>query len=258
MNNKFKNIDINIDRGIATLTFNRPANLNAMNREMMDEIIEGIEQINSNSNVKVAIITGTGKAFMAGADIKEYGSQTSQEFKAFQKTGQKIYASIESSDKPWIAAVNGFALGGGFEIALACDMILASDAAKMGLPEVFLCLIPGGGGTQRLIQKIGLNRVKEILFFGNQYDAQTLFDWGIVNQVYKNNEFDNNVMTFAEKLSRRPSKSIQYLKKLANISCTHVPFSDRIDEEGEIVYQLFFEEEAQQSIQKFIDKNKKG
>ena len=254
---KFKNIEIKIDNSIATLTFNRPANLNAMNREMMDEIIEGIAVINCNSAVKVALVTGAGKAFMAGADIKEYGNQTSQEFLDFQKTGQKIYDSIENADKPWIAVVNGFALGGGFEIALSCDIILASEEAKMGLPEVFLSLIPGGGGTQRLIQKIGLNRVKEILFFGNQYDATTLFNWGIVNQVYEKNEFDNNVMAYAEKLSRRSSKSIKYLKKLANLSCSDTPFSDRIDEEGEIVYQLFFDDEAKGAIQKFIDKNRK-
>ena len=256
MNNKFNNIQINIENNIATLTLNRPANLNAMNREMMDEIVEGISKININDEVKVCLITGAGKAFMAGADIKEYGSQTSQEFQAFQKTGQKIYDSIENADKPWIAAVNGFALGGGFEIALACDIILASENAKMGLPEVFLSLIPGGGGTQRLIQKIGINRVKEILFFGNQYDAKTLFDWGIVNEVYQNDEFSNNVIDFAEKLARRPSKSIKYLKKLANLSLGDTPFVDRIHEEGKIVHQLFFDEEAQRSIQKFIDKNK--
>ena len=257
METKFKNILINIDKSIAILTLNRPANLNAMNREMMDEIIQGIAAINNDKTVKVAIITGAGKAFMAGADIKEYGSQTSKEFLDFQITGQKIYDSIENSDKPWIAAVNGFALGGGFEISLACDMILASDESKMGLPEVFLSLIPGGGGTQRLIQKIGINRVKEMLFFGNQYDAKTLVDWGIVNQVFENDEFQEKVMEFAEKLSRRSAISIKYLKKLANLSCTNVPFSDRINEEGETVYQLFFEEEAQQSIQRFIDKNKK-
>lgn len=257
MHKEFNNITIQINNEIAILSFNRPQQLNAMNREMMDEIIDGIAEINGNETVKVAVIRGEGKAFMAGADIKEYGSQTSQQFKAFQKKGKQIYDSLENSGKPWIAAVNGFALGGGFEIALACDMILASNKAIMGLPEVFLSLIPGGGGTQRLVQKIGINRVKEMLFFGNQYDAKTLFEWGIVNQIYNSDEFDKKVMNFAEKLSRRSSKSIKYLKKLANLSLSETPFTQRINEEGKIVHQLFFDKDAQRAIQKFIDKNKK-
>ncbi|MCL4153139.1 UNVERIFIED_CONTAM: hypothetical protein GTU68_026890, partial [Idotea baltica] len=142
-----------------------------MNREMMNEIIEGIEAVNSNENIHVAVIRGEGRAFMAGADIKEYADQTPEAFKSFQDCGIQLYKSIEEAPKPWIAAVNGFALGGGFEIALSCDMILASSTAKMGLPEVFLSLVPGGGGTQRLIQKIGINRAKELLFFGGQYSA---------------------------------------------------------------------------------------
>ena len=152
MDKKYINIKVEIRNNIGFLIFNRPDQLNAMNRKMMDEIIDGILEINNNEDVKVGVVTGEGRAFMAGADIKEYGSQTPEEFKSFQDRGIKLYESIENSAKPWLAAVNGFALGGGFEIALSCDMILASDQAKMGLPEVFLSLIPGGGGTQRLIQ----------------------------------------------------------------------------------------------------------
>lgn len=254
MNKTYKNIRLKIENRIAILTFDRPKQLNAMNRKMMDEIIDGIEIVNSNEEVAVAIIKGEGRAFMAGADIKEYGSQTSKQFKTFQQTGKKIYELLENSSKPWIAAINGFALGGGFEIALACDLILASDKATMGLPEVFLSLIPGGGGTQRLIQKIGITRVKEMLFFGNQYDAKTLYDWGIVNRIFNQTEFDVEVIKFAEKLSRRSPKSIKNLKKLANLSLTERPFTQRIDEEGEIVYQLFFDEDAQEAIRKFKDK----
>lgn len=253
----FRNIRVKIENNIAVLTFNRPDQLNAMNRLMMDEIIEGIEVINRNDDVKVCIIQGEGKAFMAGADIKEYGSQTPEQFKSFQEKGKRLYESIENSSKPWIAAVNGFALGGGFEIALSCDMILASELAVMGLPEVFLSLIPGGGGTQRLIHKIGINRVKEMLFTGGQYDAKTLFDWGIVNRVSESRNFDTDVINFAKKLSRRSSKSIAQLKRLANLSLTEVPFEQRINDEGKNVYKLFFNEDAQKAIQNFITKNKK-
>ena len=255
MDKKYINIKVEIRNNIGFLIFNRPDQLNAMNRKMMDEIIDGILEINNNEDVKVGVVTGEGRAFMAGADIKEYGSQTPEEFKSFQDRGIKLYESIEYSAKPWLAAVNGFALGGGFEIALSCDMILASDQAKMGLPEVFLSLIPGGGGTQRLIQRIGINRVKEMLFLGAQYSAIDLMNWGVVNKVFENENFNEEVVKFAEKLSRRSSKSITHLKRLANMSLTEIPFSKRIEEEGRTVYNLFYDDEAQDAIKKFISKN---
>ncbi len=253
-----ENVFIGIEDRIATLVFNRPDQLNAMNRQMMDEIIDAIKTINANKEVKVAVIRGEGRAFMAGADIKEYGSQTSEEFVAFQEKGKLLYESIENSSKPWIAAVNGFALGGGFEIALSCDMILASDQAQMGLPEVFLSLIPGGGGTQRLIQKVGINRVKEMLFLGGQFDAKQLYDWGIVNRVFEDADFSSQVIDFAKKLSRRPSNSIAQLKRLANLSLTEMPFDQRIEDEALTVRELFLGEEAQEAIQNFIKKNNQG
>ena len=115
---------------------------------------------------------------------------------------------------PWIAAVNGFALGGGFEIAMACDLIIAKESSKMGLPEVFLSLIPGGGGTQRLAQKVGINRTKEVLFTGKQYDAKTFHDWGIVNLLIDDVSFEKEVSDYANKLARRPKKALKELKRL--------------------------------------------
>ena len=251
----YKNITVAITADIAVLRFDRPDQLNAMNRVMMDEIISGIEAINKSDKALVGVITGNGRAFMAGADIKEYASQTPEQFKSFQERGIKLYESIENAPKPWIAAVNGFALGGGFEIALACDMILASESAKMGLPEVFLSLVPGGGGTQRLIQKIGINRVKEMLFTGGQYTADALYDWGIVNHVFKADEFDEEVFRFAEKLTRRPPKAIKQLKRLAHLSLSSMPFDQKIEEEGKAVTELFYSKEAQKAIKDFIDKS---
>lgn len=255
MDTIYKNITLAWDKAIATLTFNRPNQLNAMNREMMDEIIHGIQAINANKDIRVAIITGNGRAFMAGADIKEYGTQTPEQFKAFQDRGIELYDAIEKAPIPWIAAVNGFALGGGFEIALSCDMILASETAKMGLPEVFLSLVPGGGGTQRLVQKIGINRVKEMLFTGGQYEASTLLDWGVVNHVFPEEEFRESVFRFAGKLTRRPSAALEQLKKLAQLSLAPIPFEDKIAKEGQTVTELFYSEEAKEAIQDFMNKN---
>ncbi len=254
---KFKIIQIEIADKIAVLKFNRPEQLNAMNRQMMDEIINAIQWINCNQDTTVAVICGEGRAFMAGADIKEYGNQTAKEFISFQEKGKQLYESIENSSKPWIAAVNGFALGGGFEIALSCDLIVASEHAKMGLPEVFLSLIPGGGGTQRLIQKIGINRVKEMLFFGAQYDATTLLNWGIVNKVFSADTFYSEAMEFAGKLSRRSQNSIAQLKRLANLSLGSLAFEQKIENEARTVRELFLQVEAQNAIKNFIKNSEK-
>lgn len=240
---------------IGILRFNRPDQLNAMNRLMMNEIIAGIAAINADEDLRVGVLIGNGRAFMAGADIKEYAQQTPEQFQAFQKRGEQLYTSLEAAPKPWVAAINGFALGGGFEIPLACDLILASEQAKMGLPEVFLNLIPGGGGTQRLIQKIGINRVKEMLFTGAQYDAQTLHGWGIVNHVFAAAEFEVEVLRYAAKLSRRPAASLQQLKTLAQLSLSSIPFEEKIAAEGHAVTALYHSEAAQRAIQNFMNKN---
>ncbi len=255
MKKKYRNITVNIADKIGVLNFNRPEQLNAMNQEMMNEIIDAIKTINVNEEVLVAIVQGEGRAFMAGADIKEYGNQSPEEFRLFQQRGLELYSAIENAPKPWIAAVNGFALGGGFEIALACDIILASEVAKMGLPEVFLSLVPGGGGTQRLIQKIGINRAKEVLFTGGQYPAKVFHAWGIVNHVYPEEAFNAEVRHFAEKLTRRSPEAIKQLKKLAQLSLSPIPFEQKIEEEGKAVTALFFSEEAKKAIQGFIDKS---
>ena len=251
----YKNIELKIENKVAYLIFNRPENLNAMNRLMMDEIIHAIDQINQNDKAQVGVITGKGRAFMAGADIKEYGSQTEEEFASFQERGRMLYKGIEEGPKPWLAAVNGFALGGGFEIALSCDMILASDTAKMGLPEVFLSLVPGGGGTQRLIHKMSINRAKEMLFTGGQYSSKTLADWGVVNHVFEEDSFETEVSMFAQKLTRRPKGALSQLKRLAHLSLSPLPFEQKIEEEGRAVSDLFYGEEAKKAIQNFIDKS---
>lgn len=252
----FNNIIVSENESVATLTFNRPHLLNAMNSEMMDEIIDALKVIRENENIRVAVITGEGRAFMAGADIKEYAVQTSEQFKAFQSKGKELYQLIEEADIPFIAAVNGVALGGGFEIALACDFIIAGDSAKMGLPEVHLALIPGGGGTQRLLQKTGMNRVKEMLMLGNTYTAMQMFEWGVVNKVIADSELNKAVNEIADKLKRRPAQSLKAIKVLLQPNAVEQPFSQRIDKEGLEVFNLFYSPQAQDLINKFVSKNK--
>jgi enoyl-CoA hydratase/carnithine racemase len=251
----YHNIELSQQQTVSTLRFNRPGLLNAMNREMMDEIIDALELIKANENTRVAVITGNGRSFMAGADIKEYATQTPGQFDSFQQKGRQLYSLIEQSAIPFIAAVNGFALGGGFEIALACDLIVAARSAKMGLPEVHLGLIPGGGGTQRLLQKTGMNRLKEMLLLGQSYPAEQLLEWGLVNMVCDDDVLMESVSALAEKLTRRPAQALKAIKSMLEPGAIEQSFSDRLDMEGNTVSALFYTPVAQQLIKKFVDKN---
>jgi enoyl-CoA hydratase len=173
----------NIDN-ILHITINRPASLNALNRLTIQEIGAAIEELSNNSELKGAILTGAGdKAFVAGADISEFTSLSLEDAKALSKAGHDIFNSIENCSKPVIACVNGFALGGGCELAMACHMRIASPNARFGQPEVNLGIIPGYGGTQRLIQLIGKGRAFELLTTADMIDADRAEELGLVNYV---------------------------------------------------------------------------
>ena len=174
----------NLENGIFTITLNRPDKLNALNREVMNDLDAVMDEIYKNAEIKSAIITGSGeKAFVAGADISEFSGLSQQEGMTLAKRGQDIFFKIENSPKPIIAAVNGFALGGGCELAMACHMRIASENAKFGQPEVNLGLIPGYGGTQRLTTLIGKGKAMEFLLTGNMIDATNALQSGLVNYI---------------------------------------------------------------------------
>jgi enoyl-CoA hydratase/carnithine racemase len=250
----FDTIKLTIGNGLATLLFNRPDQLNAMNDRMMREIIEALKTIGADPSVAVAVVRGEGRAFMAGADIKEYAARTTTEFNHFQHQGTELYELIENSPVPFIAAVNGFALGGGFEIALACDLIIAAESARLGLPEVHLGLIPGGGGIQRLLQRTGLNRLKEIVLLGGSHPAHQFYDWGIVNAVVADDAFDALTEQWVEKLKRRPRQSVAALKELLRPASTELPFATRLDREKAALERLFLTPEAKKLIEAFTAK----
>jgi enoyl-CoA hydratase len=173
-----------LDNNIFTITINRPDKLNALNKTVFDELNKALDEVENNKEVRSVIITGAGpKAFVAGADISEFNNLDRAQSMSLSKRGQDTFARIENSYKPVIAAVNGFALGGGCELAMACHFRLASEQAKFGQPEVNLGLIPGYGGTQRLTQLIGKGRAIELLITGNMIDAATALQYGLVNHV---------------------------------------------------------------------------
>lgn len=180
-----ENVQLTVTDGIATLVINRPKQLNALNKQTLSEINEAFESMRGNDAVKVVIMTGSGdKAFVAGADIKEFADFSGSEGSDLAKTGHMtVFNVIEEFSKPVIAAINGFALGGGLELAMAAHVRIASDNARMGLPETSLGVIPGYGGTQRLPQLIGKGRALEMIFSAKMIDAPTALNYGLVNAV---------------------------------------------------------------------------
>lgn len=193
-----------LDNGIFIITINRPDKLNALNQIVMNELGAVVDEIYNNPQIKSAIITGAGsKSFVAGADISEFMNLNDDDGMALSEKGQIIFFKIEDCPKPIVAAVNGFALGGGCELAMSCHFRIASENAKFGQPEVNLGLIPGYGGTQRLTQLIGRGRAIELLTSGNMIDANTALQYGLVNHVVPQEELLNKVKSLLEVINSK-------------------------------------------------------
>ncbi len=208
----------NSENGIFTITINRPDKLNALNKTVIEELSAAIDEVISNSEIRSAIITGAGpKAFVAGADITEFLSLDASGGKELAQKGQDmVFSKIENSHKPIIAAVNGFALGGGCELAMACHFRLCSENAKFGQPEVNLGLIPGYGGTQRLTQLIGKGRALEMLMSANMIDANTALQYGLVNYVVPAEELLNKAKSILELINSKAPLAVAACIKTAN------------------------------------------
>src|SRR5690606_26962443 len=181
----YQNLLIEIENKIAVVTLNRPQALNALNKDLLNEISSFLDEAEKNREIRVVILTGSGeKSFVAGADIKEFSDFSGQQGELLAKEGQeKVFNKVENFSKPIIAAVNGFALGGGLELAMSAHFRIASENAKMGLPEVTLGLIPGYGGTQRLPKLIGKGRAAQMIFTAEMISAQRAYEIGLVNEV---------------------------------------------------------------------------
>ena len=181
----YTNLLVSDAEGIRTITINRPDQLNALNRATIDELDRALNEADADRNVRVLVITGSGpKAFVAGADIKEFAHFSIEEGRALSADGQrKLFDHVENMGKPLIAAVNGFTLGGGLELAMSCHVRVASDNARMGLPEVSLGVIPGYGGTQRLARLVGKGKALEMIFTAGMIKADEALQWGLVNHV---------------------------------------------------------------------------
>ncbi len=214
----YTNIIIEFSNGISIITVNRPTKLNALNRDTIQELHEAINEADEDSSSKVIIITGSGeKAFVAGADISEFAQYSVEEGRNLAKQGQELlFDFIENLKTPVIAAVNGFALGGGLELAMACHFRIASTNAKMGLPEVSLGVIPGYGGTQRLPQLVGKGRAMEMIMTAGMIDANQALEFGLVNHVQTQEELLAFCKKIASKIIRNSSVAISSAIKAIN------------------------------------------
>lgn len=214
----YKNLLLDINEHIAVLTLNRPEKLNALNHETLTELHQALTLINEDENIFVVILTGAGeKAFVAGADISEINKLNLLDGKRFSEFGQLVFSMIEKFDKPVIAAVNGFALGGGCELALSCHIRLASENAKFGQPEVNLGIIPGYGGTQRLTRLVNSGRAAEMILTADMIDAGEAYRIGLVNKIYPQSELQSKAFEMASKIAIKGQQAIRFALKSIKI-----------------------------------------
>ncbi|WP_233897571.1 enoyl-CoA hydratase/isomerase family protein [Tenacibaculum piscium] len=222
----FENILVASTNGLATIIINRPQKLNALNRHTIHELSTAFESLEDDTTINVILITGSGeKAFVAGADISEFANFNGQEAEELARLGQEsLFNRIENLSTPVIALINGFALGGGLELAMACHFRIASDTAKMGLPEVSLGVIPGYGGTQRLPQLVGKGKAMELIMTANMISAEEAKQWGLVNYVVSSDELMPLAEKLASKIMRNSSVAIS-----AAIRAVNDNFKDGVD-----------------------------
>lgn len=214
---EFKYIIYEKNEGVATITLNRPEALNAFSKEVVEEILHALEDVKTDEAVRVVVLTGAGeKAFSAGADIKAMVGMTALKARELSLIGERLCVGLENLEKPVIAAINGYALGGGLEVAMSCDLRIASENAKMGQTEINIGLIPGWGGTQRLTRLVGMTKAKELVFTGRIIDAKTAEQIGIVNMVVPADKFRETVSQFARDLASKAPVALKVAKALIN------------------------------------------
>lgn len=253
---EFKYIIYEKSEGVATITINRPDALNAFNADVVNEVIQALEDVRADENVRVVVLTGAGeKAFSAGADIKAMKGMNALKARELSQMGEKLCSTIENLEKPVIAAINGYALGGGLEVAMACDLRIASENAKMGQTEINIGLIPGWGGTQRLTRLIGMTKAKELIFTGKMIDAKTAEQLGLVNMVVSQDKFREVVRQFALELAQKAPVALKVAKALINKG-SEISLDAAIALEMEGFGVVASTEDLQEGVSAFIEKRK--
>ncbi len=254
----FNNIRIeSVDPGVRIVTIAREKVLNCLNSETLSELRDALGELARDESVRVVVLTGAGeKAFIAGADIAEMKDKSAGEGTGFAQLGHEVSKLLELMPKPTIAAVNGFALGGGTEMAIACDFIVASDVAVFGQPEVGLGIIPGFGATLRLAKFVGFPMAKELIFSGRRVKAAEAQAMGLVNHVYPAAEFRTKVLELAQQISQQSRTAVSKAKELMNEFSEVVGLNYKLDAEAQAFGRMFGSHDQREGMTAFVEKRK--
>lgn len=253
MPTSYENILLERRGRVALVTINRPEKLNALNIKTREELADVLAELRVDDDIRVVVLTGAGeKAFVAGADINEFAGRTAVQQRAVMKA-KSIFTAAEEFPKPLIAMINGFCLGGGCELALSCDLRVASEKARFGQPEINLGIIPGGGGTQRLTRLIGEGKAMEMILTGNMIDAQEAHRLGLVNQVAPVAELEAKTMELANKIAEKSPVALA-MAKTAVKNAARTTLREGLDAEIDLFALCFSSEDKEEGVRAFLEK----
>jgi len=253
---EFKYLICEKSEGVATITLNRPEALNAFSKEMVEEVLQTLQDIKGDENMRVVVLTGAGeKAFSAGADIKSMKGMNALKARELSLMGEKLCRAFEDFERPVIAALNGYALGGGLEVAMSCDLRIASETSRMGQTEINIGLIPGWGGTQRLTRLIGRTKAKELIYTGKMIDARTAEQLGIVNMVVPADKFRETVRQVALDLAGKAPVALRVAKAVIDKGA-EVGLDSALALEREGFGVVASTEDLQEGVSAFMEKRK--
>lgn len=246
-----KHLLVKIQGGIGRIQLHRPQVLNALNTELVDELVETMEEMDGDPKVRCILLTGDERAFAAGADIKEMADVIAVDM--LLRNQFSVWDRIRRVSKPIIAAVSGYALGGGCELAMACDLIIAADTASFGQPEINIGVIPGAGGTQRLTRAVGKARAMEIVLTGKPITAEEAYQAGLITRVVPAAELEEKAMNLAREIASKPPLAVR-LAKQAVLRAPDMTLENGLDYEQKLFYLLFATEDQREGMQAFIEK----
>ncbi len=256
LNPKYENIKTEKDQNALWIILNRPLQHNAINEALITELSEALDAAEKNTNVRSIVITGAGdKAFSAGVDLTMFSSITPAQAEELARMGQKAFAKIEELSKPVIAGINGLALGGGLELALACDFRVASEKAELGFPEINFGLIPGWGGAQRLARIVGMPKTKEMVMIGNRIMAAEALKIGLVNQVVNSKVFHEKTAEFAQNFSKKSPVALKYVKQAVNFG-SQMPLEAGLRLEASLLGLATSTDEFKKALEDFKSRKK--
>lgn len=250
---EYRNIKLDITDRIAILTFNRPDALNALNTPTVTEALDAVQTVARNPSLRVLVITGAGKAFIAGADIKEMYEKTPEGARIYSELGHQLMRTVQEMEQPTVAAINGYCLGGGLEVALSCDIRIAAEQATFGLPETILGIIPGWGATQRAARLIGTAFAKELIFTGKHITAQRAYEIGLINRIVPLEALMPVVLEMARMICHQSVRAVTAAKRVINRGI-EMPLQEACRLEIDTFVELFGQPDREEGMRAFIEK----